>query len=223
MTTNTAIEELDVLELEHGLGGPGDGGPGRRGGDGDEEAWNAPAVPQHAYVTGIVLGLAAILMFFLALTSSFVVRKGLSNDWAPLSLPPVLWVNTLVLVASSLTLELGRRGLRRGVQAEFRRWWSLTTAMGLAFLVGQVLAWRQLVQAGVYMATNPSNSFFYLMTGAHGVHLLGGVVALLFLGFRRWDERPGMRPATAAKVAGIYWHFMGVLWVYLFLLLLLGQ
>jgi len=223
MTTNTAIKELDGLELERALGSPGNGGPGRHGGGGDEGTWNAPAIPQHAYVTGIVLGLAAILMFFLALTSSFVVRKGLSNDWAPLSLPPVLWVNTLVLVASSLTLELGRRGLRRGVRAEFRRWWSLTTGMGLAFLVGQVLAWQQLVQAGFYMATNPSSAFFYLMTGAHGLHVLGGVIALLFVGFRRWEGRPGMQPVTAAKVAGIYWHFMGVLWVYLFLLLLLGQ
>jgi cytochrome c oxidase subunit 3 len=222
MTTNTATEELDILELEHGLGGPRQGGRGRNGGGG-EDAWSSPAVPQHTYVTGIVLGLAAILMFFLALTSSFVVRKGLSNDWAPLSLPPVLWVNTLMLVASSLTLELARSGLRRRAHGEFRRWWSLTAAMGLAFLVGQVLAWRQLVAAGVYMATNPSSSFFYLMTGAHGLHLLGGVIALLFVGFRRRNDGRGMRQATATKVAGIYWHFMGILWVYLFLLLLLGQ
>lgn len=221
MTTKTATEELDVLELHSDLGGPGNGG--LRSGGGDGEAWNASVVPQHAYVTGIVLGMASILMFFLALTSSFVVRKGLSNDWVPLTLPPVLWVNTLVLVASSFTLELARSGLRRAAQDEFRRWWSLTAALGLAFLVGQFLAWRQLVAAGLYISTNPSSAFFYLMTGAHGLHLLGGVIALVFVGFRRWEGRRRMRQATAAKVAGIYWHFMGVLWVYLFLLLLLGQ
>lgn len=218
--SKTATEELDVLELDHGVGGPGGVGFDWGGGEGD---WTAPATPQHAYVTGIVLALASILMFFLALTSSFIVRKGLSNDWVPMSLPPVLWVNTVVLLGSSFVLELARKAQQREAPEDFRRWWGLATALGVAFLVGQLLAWQQLAAAGVYMATNPSGAFFYLITGAHGLHLLGGVVALLFVGFRSRGRSARLQPATAVKVAGIYWHFMGILWVYLFLLLQLGQ
>jgi len=219
MTTKIATEELELLELEYGHRGPGEGGLFPGGDDGEP---NAPAVPQHTYLTGIVLALAAILMFFLALTSSFIVRKGLSTDWVPFRMPPILWLNTGLLLLSSFTLEWARRALGRESLSGFRRWWGLTTGLGVAFLVGQILAWQQLAAAGVFLASNPSNSFFYLLTGLHGLHLLGGIIALLHVGFGSQSGGRLQRP-TAVNVAGIYWHFMGVLWVYLFLLLLLGQ
>lgn len=220
MTAKVATEELELLELGHDHHGPGEGDLAP-GGNGDEPT--APIVPQHAYVTGIILGLAAILMFFLALTSSFIVRKGLSTDWTAFPLPPILWVNTAVLLGSSFTLEWARRALRQASLSRFRRLWTLTSALGMAFLVGQVLAWQQLAAAGVFLATNPSSSFFYLLTGTHGLHLLGGIVALLFVGFRSRGEYARLRQFTAVKVSGLYWHFMGGLWVYLLLLLSLGQ
>jgi cytochrome c oxidase subunit 3 len=107
--------------------------------------------------------------------------------------------------------------------SQFRRWWGLTSALGVAFLAGQVVAWQQLAAAGVFLASNPSNSFFYVLTGMHGLHLLGGIIALLFVGFRNRGDEGRLHQSTAVKVAGLYWHFMGALWVYLFLLLLLGQ
>jgi cytochrome c oxidase subunit 3 len=219
MTTKTATEELELLELEYGHRGPGEGDFVPGGNDGEP---HVPAVPQHTYLTGIVLALAAILMFFLALTSSFIVRKGLSTDWVPFRLPPILWLNTGLLLVSSFTLESARRQLEGESLAAFRRWWGLTSGLGMAFLAGQILAWQQLAAAGVFLDSNPSNSFFYLLTGLHGLHLLGGIIALLYVGFgSRSDGR--LQWPTAVKVAGIYWHFMGALWVYLFLLLLLGQ
>lgn len=223
MTSHAATEELDVLELDDQFGGPGDTGFGRGGGEDDEGGRSAPATPSGAYVTGIVLALAAVLVFFLALTSSFIVRKGLSNDWVPVNLPPVLWFNTVVLLLSSFTLERARALLRDGSDSGFQRWWTLSAALGFTFLVGQILAWKQLAAAGVFISTNPSSSFFYLMTGAHGLHLLGGVLALLYVGVRGARHTLRLAPATAARVAAIYWHFMGILWVYLFLLLQLGQ
>ncbi len=195
-------------------GEPGDGGFGG-------ERWDAHgwAVPARAYRTGMWMALVAIVMLFAAFTSAMVVRKGLSTDWISTKLPPILWLNTVVLLASSLTLELSRRSLAAGLGERFTGWLYATAGLGTAFLGGQLMAWRQLAARGVYLATNPSSSFFYLLTGAHGVHLLGGVIALFYLliGARRIVLEP--RKTTAVEVTAIYWHFMDGLWIYILLLL----
>src|SRR5262245_60719 len=171
--------------------GGGDGSPDRR---------------RIASGTGILLALAAITMFFMALTSAFLVRKGTGGDWVKVDLPGILWANTLVLVLSSACLEIARRKDRRG-------WLHLTTVLGIAFLAGQLVAWRELAAQGIYVSTNPGASFFYVLTAAHGVHLVGGVLGLLYAGRRR---------GNALGVATTYWHFMGGLWIYLLLLLRFG-
>ena len=214
-----AIEELEEVTRLGGGGPRKPVGPSQDGGRGDGESRRGPEVGTRAAMTGIWLAIAAIVMFFAALTSAYVVRKGTSDDWAPFPLPKLLWLNTAVLLASSGTLELARRSRGRGLApGEFRRWWGLTTALGVAFLVGQVLAWRQLVAAGVYLATNPSGSFFYVLTAAHALHLLGGVLALLYAAARGRTDAS----APAVKVAAVYWHFMGGLWLYVLVLLHLG-
>lgn len=236
MTARTATGEVELIEVGGGDRGPASAEfrPGR-GGDGGA----APLFPQRIYISGIVLALAAMLMFFLALASAYVVRKGLSGDWIPLELPRILWLNTAVIIVSSLTIERARRllappsaglapqaaGLRgfRGWPRRWRSWWGLTTALGVAFLVGQLIAWQQLAAAGIYLATNPSSSFFYLITTAHGIHLLGGLVALSVVGFRSWPAEARVNHGTAVTVSAIYWHFLGALWVFLFLLLLVGR
>lgn len=218
MAGKTATEELELIEVG-GNGGFGeDELPGGGNGGGA-----APAIPPSAYFTGMWLALAAILMFFAALTSSFVVRRGLGGDWAGFALPRILWLTTAVLLTSSFTLERARRELASGMAEAFRSWWHLTMGLGLAFLAGQFVAWRQLAAAGVYLASNPSSSFFYVLTGAHGIHLLGGLTALFWVGLRRWPEEARASRQTAVHVTSIYWHFMDGLWVFLFLLLLLGR
>lgn len=169
------------------------------------------------------LALAAIVMLFAAFSSALVVRKGLSNDWVATGLPRILWLNTLVLVASSLTLELSRKSLAVGLGERFARWWYVTVGLGLAFIGGQLLAWRELAARGVYLGTNPSSSFFYLLTAAHGVHLLGGIGALFYIVFRapRYVLAPEKR--TAVDLTAIYWHFMDGLWIYILLLLMIGR
>ncbi len=202
-------------------GGSGDdfdqGGSGQDGGG----AGRPKSLPDQRYYTGMMLGLAAILMLFAAFTSAYVVRKGLSDDWQATAFPGILWLNSMVLLASSFTLEKARRW--RQDQAHFQGWWWATTGLGMIFLMGQILAWQELVAGGVYLNTNPSSSFFYLLTGTHAVHLLGGVMALLYLSWRVWRRNSGGLGATALGVTALYWHFMDGLWIYLFLLLLIGR
>ena len=119
-----------------------------------------------------------------------------------------------------MTLELSRHRRVRDDEEGFRHWWGVTAILGLFFLAGQAIAWRQLAAAGVYLATNPSSSFFYVLTGAHALHLLGGIGALTVIMLR--DTRRLTR-TTSIEVAAMYWHFMDGLWVFLFLLLLLGR
>lgn len=220
--TPPAIEEPPAVQVEvQDIGiGPGGGGGGRDGGRGP--GGRGRPVPQRSFVTGLTMALAAILMFFMALVSAFIVRKGLSDDWRAFPLPSILWVNTAILLASSFTIQAARRQLARMDTSGFRHWWGMTTALGLLFLAGQLVAWRQLVHEGVYLATNPSSSFFYLLTAAHGIHLLGGIVALVVIGLRGWQNSRVTR-STATEMAAMYWHFMDGLWIFLFLLLMLGQ
>src|SRR5437868_11648329 len=134
--------------------------------------------------TGIWVALAAISMSFAALTSALVVRKGGAPDWRHFTLPSILYLNTLVLLASSVTLEIGRRRVAAfmgGLRSEGERPARLlyvTLALGYLFVAGQYMAWRQLSAQGLYLASNPGSSFFYVFTAAHALHLIGGLGGL---------------------------------------------
>jgi cytochrome c oxidase subunit 3 len=134
----------------------------------------------------------------------------------------VVWFNTAILLFSSITIVVARRKLESGARDAFRTWWSVTTGLGLLFLAGQIIAWRRLAAAGMLLSTNPSSSFFYLLTAAHGMHLAGGIFALLYVAFREW-KRSRISQATAAELTSIYWHFMDGLWVFLLVLLTVGR
>jgi len=188
--------------------------------DGELRAVEEPAPPPAS--TGIWVALAAISMSFAALTSALVVRKGGSFDWRHFNLPSILYWNTIVLLASSITLEVARRQVAvfmGGLRSEVRnpsRWLYVTLSLGFLFVAGQYLAWRQLSVQGLYLATNPSSSFFYVLTAAHGLHLLGGLGGLMRVirKLGKSDLRRSTLDATSR-----YWHFMDVLWIYLLLLL----
>ncbi|MGC2333909.1 MAG: heme-copper oxidase subunit III [Candidatus Acidiferrales bacterium] len=207
----------DAIDLR-GSGGNGAGGlPPGQGGDGGG-AFGSGAIPQRTYVTGMIIALGGILMFFAALVSALVVRKGLSAiAWQTVEVPRILWLNTLILLASSFTLARSRRDFLAQNDAGFRHWWGVTTILGLFFVAGQILAWRQLVAAGVYLATNASSSFFYVFTAAHGLHLLGGIAAMLVVAFHRGRH---LARRTAVEVVSIYWHFLDALWLCLFVFML---
>jgi cytochrome c oxidase subunit 3 len=187
-----------------GFGGSGGGRPG--------------GASRRASLTGIFVLIAGIVMFFGAFTSAMVVRRGLGGDWVSTPLPPILWWNTLVLLGSSAALEMARRGLRRGERGRFNLWWTSGMALGAVFLAGQYIAWQNLRAAGIYLATNPSSSFLYLLTVLHALHVIGGVAALAYIDMQALRLRLGPGKRTAVDVAGIYWHFLAGLWIYLLLL-----
>jgi cytochrome c oxidase subunit III len=134
----------------------------------------------------------------------------------------VIWLNTILLLASSATMELSRRHLAVGDAQGFRKFWQITTALGGLFLVGQLVVWGQLSAHGVFVASNPASSFFYIFTAAHGLHLLGGLCALMYV-LLRANKKAEARRAVAAEVTSYYWHFMDGLWVSLVALLYLGK
>jgi cytochrome c oxidase subunit 3 len=216
-------DEIEIIRTTGGgRGGSSSDGDGGHGGDGDGNAsGGSGSVPQRTYITGMTVALGGILMFFMALTSAYIVRRDIPNsNWHALAVPRILWLNTALLIASSFTLARARRLFKANDQEGFRHWWAITTVLGVFFLVGQLFAWRQLASAGLYLATNPSSSFFYVFTAAHGLHLLGGVFALAYVLLRRTHR---LTKSTATEVVSMYWHFMDGLWVFLFLLFLLGR
>jgi cytochrome c oxidase subunit 3 len=179
----------------------------------------------------MLFALASISMLFIGLTSAYAVRQGLDPGWRGIRLPALLLVNTVILLASSFTLEKGRRA---GNANALIRWLGPTVLLGSLFLIGQLAAWRQLSDRGVYLGTNPHGAFFYVLTCLHGLHLLGGLLALSYLSLRvRLDHGSlvaadtGRQQAIMAverrtrmvDVTAMYWHFMDGLWVYLLLLL----
>jgi cytochrome c oxidase subunit 3 len=179
------------------------------------------------YRVGMWVSLASIAMLFTSLTSAYIVRSATSYDWLPIAVPRALFVSTGLLLLSSITLELARQKLKRSFQDSYSRYLLLTVLLGIVFLASQLSAWRQLAKQGVYLVSHPHSSFFYLLTGAHAVHLLGGLLALMFLWLRsrRQLSEPAVvaRRQAAADAVTIYWHFMDALWIYLFLLLFLWR
>ena len=194
--------------IDTGWGGGDDGGGAGRG------------ASRAASFTGLFVLLAASTMAFAAFTSAFVVRRGLSDmdDWTGVHYPPILFLNTAILLGSSFVLDLSRRALKAGDRGKFNFCWSAATALGILFLGGQAAAWYQLKQAGVFIATNPASSFFYVFTAAHAFHLIGGVAALVYVDVQALRLRLGPAKRTAIDVTAIFWHFLDGLWLFLMVL-----
>lgn len=205
-----------VLQHKPGTGGigrppaertPGDGGAG----DG------APGILGDTARFGLWAFLGTVSMLFLGFTSAYLIRRA-SADWRPLQAPLILWANTAALLASSFTLQAARKRLREWDVRGLFPWVAATGALGALFVAGQVAGWRRLAAQGVFLASNPHSSFFYVLTGLHGLHLLGGLVwlAAVLVQVRRMAYTPG---EDGLRLFATYWHFLGALWVYLLLLL----
>ena len=169
--------------------------------------------------------LAAIVMMFVALASSYIFLSG-DKEWQPVRMPGTFTLSTGLILISSATMEAARRRLRQEDNRRYASWLLVTLVLGLAFVGSQLLGWKQLVAEGVYLSGNPHSSFFYLFTGAHGIHLVGGIAAVSYLAMRARRVLVGVsneKRLAAADAVSLYWHFMDGLWVCLFLLLLLWK
>jgi cytochrome c oxidase subunit 3 len=238
------LNTLREPATQTGGGGPSDHTP-FGGFGGDDHRNQEPNSPNYGLRLrrarlGLSLAMVSIIILFIALTSAYVFRRNSGgdpaqnvNDWRPMRLPPLLWVNTVLLVMSSVTLEKARRNLRQrallaplvgipGIRQESQRslpWLTLTLILGNGFLIGQVFAWMAIRQRSVLVVANPSSSFFYLLTGAHAVHLGVGILALLAAAFTHLFSRRLELKCLVVDVTSWYWHFMGVLWLYILALL----
>src|SRR6516165_7340504 len=189
------------------------------GGDGSEDSGSS--FPLSKGQVGIWILLTAVIMLFAGLSSAYIVLRG-QPTWQNIELPSMLWPNTVVLLMSSVAIELSRRAMRRNDAQSMKRWLGLGGILGLAFLGGQLAAWRQLVNAGVYIPSTLQSGFFYILTGLHGLHLLGGVIGLTYVLGKAFKNRLSVSNYEPLKLVSAYWHVMDGLWVYLFLLLLLS-
>src|SRR5262249_45396063 len=164
----TMVSTKPVTKTSPGSGPkiPGPNGNGSRRHDDfrdPESRWNR-------YRIGMWVGLASVAMMFTSLSSAYIVRSASSNDWVQLPMPRILLVSTALILFSSATIETARRKLKAALNTPYTRWLFVTVILGIAFLIAQLFAWRQLSRQGIYLASNPHSSFFYLMTGAHAVH-----------------------------------------------------
>jgi len=222
------------------------------GGGGGDENWDSrhsgrrgPRELLIRYRMAVLSGLAGDFVFFAVLVSAFFVRQSSGHidpsenfvsDWHPLAAPPILWLNTALLLLSTVTIEIARRqlfreidvmeewlGLGRPAVRRAAPWLIATIVLGSLFLIGQWIAWQQLAQQGFFFSSNPNSHFFYLVTGTHGIHLVLGIAALIFalvamFRFKRVEMRQ-----IAVDCTSWYWHAMGLFWLFLFALLVFFQ
>ena len=213
--------------------------------DGGGNDGSGPRLPDYATRLrrarlGLLVALTPVLMLFVSFTSAYVVRQGLPTldprtnqlvrDWIPITLPKLLLFNTGVLIVSSLFMEFARRQIKDPASATTAPrasvgdqsripWLSMTLVLGLVFLLGQWTAWRQMAANGFYVATTPSSSFVYLLTGTHAIHLMGGVLALFIAGMASLLRRSAATRSIIVDVTAWCWHFMAALWIYILCLL----
>lgn len=166
--------------------------------------------PPGTYRVILLATCGSILAFFTALVIAYFWRSRTPPFWDPIPLPKTLWLSTALILASSVTFEVARRVFRKGQYRLASRFLMASGCLGAAFLASQLTAWRELVKIGAYLNQNPHSSFFYLFTGLHGLHLIGGLAALLVVMARRAPRR------ELVDVVGYYWHFLGALWLALF-------
>ena len=189
--------------------------------DGDSGGGSASSFPiSKGYLATWIL-MTAVTMLFAGLSSAYIVLRGVP-EWQNITVPRLVWANTLILFASSIAIEFARSAVRKDQLGAVRQWLSMSGILGFGFLVGQLLVWRQLVNAGVYLSTTIHSSFFYVLTGAHALHLAGGLIGLVVVLRRAFTNGLTASNHEPLRVWALYWHFMDVIWIYCFLLLLLA-
>ena len=229
-----SINELIESELarirETSIGGgspPGLGDNGGRKGDGgdwkreliDTEEQNSD---KSRVITWVVL--LVVLMTFGGLIGAYIViSTNKVLEWQPFALPVAVWISTALILASSLTFYFGHRAILHSDEPRIRKYLVATTALGGMFIASQLIAWLALANRGLYVQGNPYAGFFYILTAIHAVHVLGGIIALGVVVLRAWyvtgnEEETGYRQKLSTAVSW-YWHFMGAIWIVLFLLL----
>lgn len=189
----------------------------------------------HPHKFALYLGMGSILMMFAGLTSAYIVRQSQGN-WRMFRMPMVFWISTAVIILSSVTIFLGVRAFKQRQMGKYRTLITTTLFLGLLFGFLQCLGFWQLYHVPqatqlngeqlietIRVSGNPSESFLFIITGLHLAHILGGVVALLLVFIMAYRKRVKVYNATGLEIVAAYWHFVDVLWLYLFIFFLANQ
>ena len=168
------------------------------------------------------LFIVTVVMIFAAFTSAHIVRQA-DGDWLIYDIPPMLWITSGVILTSSIFMQWAYIAAKKNKLEQVKTALLITTVLGITFLVGQVKAWGQLVDEGVFFVGNPAGSFMYVFTGIHGAHLISGVIYLLYMLVSSFRYKVHSKNMLNMDMCTTYWHFLGGLWIYLFIFLLLNH
>jgi cytochrome c oxidase subunit 3 len=163
--------------------------------------------------------MAVATSLFALFISAYTMRMRMP-DWSPLAEPNLLWFNTALLVVASIAYQLTRNAAVSGKQAFIKPGLTIAGLMAIFFLIGQLLAWRRLNASGYYVSSNPANAFFYLLTAVHGLHLMGGLYVWARSMINAWSGAPSDSVRTSIELCTVYWHYLLLVWLVLFGLLL---
>lgn len=171
------------------------------------------------------LFIVSIIMIFAAMTSAYIVRRG-DGNWLVVQFPPIMYINTAVIMLSSVTMQWAYFSAKKDNLQPLKSALLVTTLLGLLFLVGQVISWQSLQHMGVFFGgkgSNPAGSFVYVLTGLHGFHLITGIIFLFIVLVAAFRYEVHSKNMNLIEMCTTYWHFLDVLWVYLFVFLLLNH
>lgn len=224
------LRKLRSRVLSPAGSGSSNGNNGGNGNDGDDRNFephdlSSPGtanVDKARVVTWFLL--LVVGMTFAGLIGAYImVSTNKPAEWKPFELPVQVWISTILIIISSFSYHVGKRSIDADSIVNGRKWLLITTALGAAFISSQILAWLALSKRGLYMQGNPYAGFFYILTAVHVAHVLGGIVALGAIVLRSWNaansETEKIYRRSLARAVGWYWHFVGILWIVLFVLL----
>lgn len=176
----------------------------------------------HPQKFALWVAMSSIVMMFAGLTSAYIVRKAQGN-WVMYHLPPIFWVSTIAIVLSSITIVLGIRAFRNRQMPQFKLLITITLILGILFGIFQYMGFKQLYASNIRVDGNPSESFLFIIAGLHLLHIMGGIIALLIVFFRAFRTRVKVYSTTGLEIVAAYWHFVDVLWIYLFVFFLANE
>jgi len=179
-------------------------------------------ISMHPKKFALWLFIVSVVMIFAGLTSAFIVRQAEGN-WLDFELPRIFWVNSAVIVLSSLTMHWAYLAAKKDQLDQLKLALGITTALGFAFLAGQWYSWVALVDMDVYFVGNPAGSFLYVLTGLHAIHLISGVIFMIIVLISSFRYKIHSKRMTTLEMCATYWHFLGALWLYLFVFLLFNH
>ncbi|MBC8032573.1 MAG: heme-copper oxidase subunit III [Chitinophagaceae bacterium] len=173
----------------------------------------------HPHKFTLWVGLGSIIMMFAGLTSAYIVKRD-QPSWIAVDMPLTFWYSTAVILLSSLTVHTARAAFKERNMLKYRRLISVTVFLGLLFIVLQYVGFNQLWNSGLRMNGSGGVQFLYIIFGLHGLHVLGGIIALLVMFINAYSRRSRSYNMVPVEVASTYWHFVDILWIYLFVFFL---